>query len=133
LSYLLDTDILVFYLRGEASVRETLLATPLAELKTSSVCIGELYYGAAKSQKRAERKLEVDHLRGALPSLAPGNAEMERFGVLKASLEAQGQRLADADLIIAATALEHDLTLITGNLGHFGRIPDLKVATWLRR
>ncbi len=35
--------------------------------------------------------------------------------------------LIDADLLIAATALEHDLTLMTQNLRHFNRIPDLKL------
>ncbi len=133
MTYLLDTDTLVFYLRGRADVRQKLLSIPLGEICTSSVCVGELYYGAAKSQKRAERKAEVDQLRATLPSVSLGNAEMERFGNLKASLEARGERLADADLMIAATALGHNLVVVTGNLRHFERVGGLQIESWITR
>ncbi len=97
------------------------------------MCIGELYYGAEKSQKQVERKAEVDRLRAALMSIPLQGAVMERFGQLKASLEKQGERLADADLLIAATALENNLTLVTGNLKHFQRVQGLKMESWIKR
>lgn len=131
--YLLDTDTLVYYLRGRSEVTQKLLSFPISELCTSSICIGELYYGAAKSQKQLERKAEVDQLRSVLTSIVLSNREMERFGHLKASLEQQGERLADADLIIAATALEHNLSIVTGNLKHFQRIEGLRVESWINR
>lgn len=131
--YLLDTDTLVFYLRGREDVRRKLLAVPSPELFTSSVCLGELYYGAAKSQRPADRKTEVDRLRDALRVIPLGNAETERFGELKALLERRGERLADADLMIAATALTHDLTAVTHNLRHFRRIDGLRVERWAER
>ncbi len=133
MTYLLDTDTLVFYLRGRDDVRQKLLSVPFGELCTSSVCIGELYYGAAKSQRRAERRAEVDRLRGLLTSLPLSNAETERFGALKASLENRGERLADADLMIAATALEHNLVVVTGNLRHYGRVGGLQIENWIER
>ncbi len=133
MTYLLDTDVLVFYLRGREAVRQKLFSVPIRELCTSSVCFGELYYGAAKSQRRAERHDEVNRLRGLLTALPLGNAETERFGELKASLEVRGERLADADLMIAATALEHNLVVVTGNLRHFGRVSSLRVENWLER
>jgi tRNA(fMet)-specific endonuclease VapC len=132
-TYLLDTDTLVFYLRGRDDVRQKLLNVPLSELCTSSVCIGELYYGAAKSQQRAERKAEVDSLRALLLALPLGTAETERFGELKAALEVRGERLADVDPMIAATALEHNLVVVTGNLRHFERIGSLQVENWIER
>ena len=97
------------------------------------MCVGELYYGAEKSQKQAERKAEIDSLRAALTSTPLQGAVMERFGQLKASLEKRGERLADADLLIAATALEHNLTLVTGNLKHFQRVQGLKMESWIKR
>ena len=131
--YLLDTDTLVFYLRGRFEVRQKALSVPANDLCTSAMCIGELYYGAAKSQKQVERKAEVDRLRAALTSIPLQGAVMERFGQLKASLEAQSQRLADADLLIASTALEYNLTLVTGNLKHFQRVQGLKMESWIKR
>ncbi len=133
MTYLLDTDTLVFYLRGRNDIRKKLLGVPLSELCTSSVCVGELYYGAAKSQRRAERKAEVDSLRELLLAIPLRTAETERFGELKAALEVRGERLADADLMIAATALEHNLVVITGNLSHFERISGLQVENWIER
>lgn len=131
--YLLDTDTLVFYLRGRTEVNQKLLSIPEGDLCTSTMCVGELYYGAAKSQKWAERKAEVDRLRGTLTSIPLQEVVMERFGELKASLETQGERLADADLLIAATALEYNLVLVTGNLKHFRRVQGLKVENWIER
>ena len=114
-------------------MRQKVLSVPPGDLCTSAMCIGELYYGAAKSQKQAERKAEVDRLRAALTSIPLQGSVIERFGRLKASLEKQGERLADADLLIAATTLENDLTLVTGNLKHFQRIQGLKAESWIKR
>jgi predicted nucleic acid-binding protein len=47
-----------------------------------------------------------------------------RFAQLRALLRKQGNSIQDVDLLIAATALTHDLTLLTRNIKHFERIPD---------
>jgi predicted nucleic acid-binding protein len=52
---------------------------------------------------------------------------MERFAYLRAELRRRGQLFPDLDLLIAATALQHDLTLLTRNVRHFNRIPDLRL------
>ncbi|HEY2290431.1 MAG TPA: type II toxin-antitoxin system VapC family toxin [Thermoanaerobaculia bacterium] len=46
------------------------------------------------------------------------------------AFDRQGAIIGDADILIAATALVHDLTLVTGNLDHFRRIPNLRCETW---
>jgi predicted nucleic acid-binding protein len=127
MAYLIDTDILVFYLRKRQHIVEKLLSIPATNLYTSSMCIGELYYGAAKSQQPTKRRAEVDALRNKMTCLAASNLEMAMFGQLKALLELQEQRLADADLIIAATAITYQLTLVTGNYKHFRRIEGLQI------
>jgi tRNA(fMet)-specific endonuclease VapC len=53
------------------------------------------------------------------------------YGSIRAHLEAAGRMLADADLQIAATALQHELELVTGNLRHFRRVPRLKISAAL--
>jgi len=50
------------------------------------------------------------------------------YGQVRAQLESAGRPLADADLQIAATALVHDLELVTGNVKHFARVPGLRVS-----
>ncbi|MGF1485322.1 MAG: hypothetical protein ACFBZ8_13275 [Opitutales bacterium] len=54
------------------------------------------------------------------------------FGEVKARLEREGQRLPDADLWIAAFALERDAVLVTGNARHFKRIADLRIEDWIQ-
>lgn len=59
-----------------------------------------------------------------------GRETAEVFGVLKAQLEGEGNRLDDFDLAIAACALARDLTLVTNNQAHFGRVGGLLLANW---
>ena len=60
-----------------------------------------------------------------------GHETAEIFGVLKAELEGKGNRLDDFDLAIASCALAHDLTLVTNNDAHFGRIRGLRLENWM--
>lgn len=53
------------------------------------------------------------------------------YGPLRARLESEGRPLAEPDLRIACIALSRELTLVTGNLRHFARVPDLSVENWL--
>ena len=55
---------------------------------------------------------------------------MMRFGQIKSELETAGNRIDDADVIIAATAIENDMTLVTGNIKHFSRITGLRIENW---
>jgi tRNA(fMet)-specific endonuclease VapC len=52
---------------------------------------------------------------------------MERFGHTRSQLRRAGRLIPDLDLLIAATAVHHDLTLMTPNLRHFARIPELRI------
>lgn len=94
----------------------------------SSLCVGELFYRAYRTESR-ERHLEVLPT-ALLPAVTvlPFDADVAHaYGRLGARLARDGMRLADADLQIAATALHHGLDLVTGNLKHFERIPELTI------
>lgn len=53
-----------------------------------------------------------------------------RAAAIYADLQQRGELISDADILIAATALEHGLVIATGNVTHFGRIPGLQVVNW---
>ena len=55
------------------------------------------------------------------------DATMEVFARIRADLRRQGQLIPDLDLLIAATAIHHEITLLTRNVRHFARIPGLKL------
>ena len=55
---------------------------------------------------------------------------LERYGVLKSQLEQSGMRIDDFDLLIGATALQHRMTLVTHNIKHLARIPQIQIEDW---
>lgn len=59
-------------------------------------------------------------------------AAAHRYGEVRAELERRGTPLGEADLRIGAIALTRGLTVVTGNVRHFQRIPDLSVENWLQ-
>jgi tRNA(fMet)-specific endonuclease VapC len=105
-----------------------LVNVPREEQFTSAVVIGELYKGAYRS-KACDRHLSNIEKRiiPAITALPFDIGTAKVFGRIRAHLEEAGTILPDADLQIAATALGHDLVLVTGNLRHFKRIPQLKL------
>lgn len=131
MAYLIDSDILIHSLRGHEQVRLRLLENASVPKFVSVVSYGELVYGARKS-RHPEKNLATTHRIAELfPLLDVTPAVMEAFGGLKAVLEQDGNRPDDMDLLIAATALTRNLVLVTGNINHFCRVPDLEVEDWV--
>lgn len=130
MAYLFDTDAISEALRSRPlpDYVSWLETVPREEQLTSAVSVGELFYGAFRSS-RPERHLGPirERVLPALTILPYDRAVAEVFGLLRARLETAGTPLPDADLQIAATAIYHDLELVTGNLRHFDRIGELRL------
>ncbi len=134
MSYLFDTDAISEVLRPRPSEQYLawLRTIPVDEQVTTSITIGELYWGAYRSPARARHLQNIDQR--VLPALRVIAFDVEaarRYGELRAALEAQGTPLADADLQIAAIALGGGHELVTGNVRHFSRVPGLRINTAL--
>ena len=90
--------------------------------------MGELYRGAFRSAESARHLQNIEsRVLPAITVLAYDLPSARVYGRIRAHLELAGRRLADADLQIAATALHHDLEVVTGNLKHFQRVLGVKV------
>lgn len=124
--YLLDTDIIVDHLRKKEILKEEILEAGAA---ISVITLGELFYGAYKSDSPQKSLVRVNQIvaRLGLPIENLSDSIMQEFGRVKVHLERVGERLEDFDLLIAATAKMLDLTLVTRNVKHFKRIKDLKL------
>ena len=133
--YLLDTDILSNLVRRTPSTAliAKLASVPQEAQFTSSITLGEMVYGAYRL--RTHTRLLLERLDGALlpnlPVLPFDVAAARRYGEVRAELERLGTPLAEADLRIGAIALSRGLTVVTGNVRHFQRIPELSVENWL--
>ena len=102
----------------------------LSKISISFVTLSELYYGAYKSRRVEQNLANIGILKSKL-SLMDSNASIcDVFGKLKAMLEKDGKIIDDADLFIAACALDINATLVTNNEKHFKRIKGLKVQNW---
>ena len=130
--YLLDTDIIIYSLKGHPVLQENLRRHLNDPLQISIVTCLELYYGAYKSPQVTGNLAKVKRIEETLEVIPLGTEAAEIFGRLKAQLEIKGTRLDDFDLMIAACALTHNLTLVTNNEMHFRRIDGLKVTNWVK-
>jgi tRNA(fMet)-specific endonuclease VapC len=128
--YLLDTSILIALFADETAVKEKLAQA--SEVFIPSIAIGELYYGAWKSQRRQENIAQIDELVTG-STVLNCNAETARwYGEIKNALRVKGRPIPENDLWIAAIALEHNLALATQD-AHFGEIDNVRVEMWLNQ
>ncbi len=128
--FLLDTDTIIYSLKGIDAVVRNLANHQRDPLKISVISLMELCYGAYKSQKTTANLAKVRRIENAFDILSVDFSIAETFGTIKSQLESQGTPLDDFDIAIAATALAHNLTLITNNEKHFRRVEGLKVDNW---
>ena len=126
--YLLDTDWIVDVLHGQESATQTLLELAPSGLALSIITYGELYEGAYYSRDPEPALAGLHTFLEGKEILSLTLAVMERFALVRGKLPRNlKEQIGDMDLLIGATALEHDLTLLTRNLKDFQHIPDLKL------
>ena len=125
--YLLDTNILIALLAGDRTVVRAIRAADAVFLP--SVALGELYYGARKSERAAHNLERVSELAASADVLPCDATTAEGYGALKADLRARGTPIPENDLWVAAMAHQHELTLATRD-GHFALVEGLNVDRW---
>jgi tRNA(fMet)-specific endonuclease VapC len=129
-SFLLDTDICSAHLKGVGAVTGRLLQYT-GRLHVSVVTVGELYTWAFRAGATPRRQTALRDLFDDVVVLDVDVAVAERFGRLRAALLDEGRSPPSMDLFIAATAIDHDLTLVTHNTADFAAIPGLDLTDWL--
>jgi len=128
--YLLDTDIIIYALKGRPDVQAHLEKHAGSPMAMSVISLMELYFGAHRSRQAEANLARVRTLEHSFRILAADAALAATFGSLKALMATAGTMLDDFDLIIASTALAYNLTLVSNNERHFGRIAGLKLVNW---
>jgi predicted nucleic acid-binding protein len=126
-SYLVDSDWLIDALIGVPAAVSLLARLRTEGLAVSIISYGELVegtIGAADPQAELER---VHTLLAPYPLVPLSRPIMETFARSRVDLRRAGRLIPDLDLLIAATAIDHDLTLVTRNVRHFGRIPAVRL------
>lgn len=128
--YLLDSNICIYFLRGEKGICEYLRKIGWDNCCISEITVIELLYGAECSNAVEENKKEILSLCKDM-EVIPISGIIEDFARLKAILRRKGTLIDDFDLLIGATALVYDLILATENVKHLARIPDIQIENWI--
>lgn len=125
--YLIDSDILIYFLKGKQEVVERLSQIPIDDLYISRINHTELLYGAYNSSKIDQNLKIIEPFLDSFRVLEFTQISSLIFAKEKARLKKNGNIIADMDLMIASIAIENDCTLISNNLKHFDRVKDLEL------
>jgi predicted nucleic acid-binding protein len=128
LSYLIDTNVLSELRRKSPNPQlvDWLTAKPVSRLYLSVLTLGEIRKGIEACPDASRRQTLLDWLEAELPVFFAGRilpidaAVADRWGRLLAHA---GRPLPAIDSLLAATAVEHDLTLVTRNVRDFENLP----------
>lgn len=129
--YLLDTNIISYWMRGDRKLIEKIRIHSPSELSLSAITLAEIFYGIEKSPfKKEERWLKIQRIMDEL-TLYPFNEKAaSSYGPIRAELEKQGFPISERDLQIASIAVANNLCLVTHNVKEFSRIYQLRIEDW---
>lgn len=126
-SVLLDTNAAIRILNRSREI--TLALEDYDRVHLPLVALGELEYGARKSRNRQGNFEAISMLLEEVELIYPDRATAAAYGELHAALRAKGRPIPQNDIWIAATALQHELPLLTRD-AHFRFVDHLPIVGW---
>lgn len=128
--FLLETNTLIDFFKGQGRVAERLLATPPNQVGISAIVLHELQTGIAKSTQPEKRHHQLESLVSAAMLFPFGAPEAAASALIRADLERAGTPIGPLDTLIAGTALANRAVLITHNTREFSRVSNLALEDW---
>ena len=127
--FLIDSDRLIDHLSGDSSARELLQRLEPPDVAVSVISVMEIEEGLLRPGTEHARRAAWRLLQATTRVLPFTEREARRCASLRHALRQRGARVnqRSLDLMIAATAIEHGLTLVTRNTRDYEDIPDLLV------
>ena len=127
MNYLLDTDWIINLLAGNKDAEEKIQHLDPDDIVISLATVGEIYEGAYSYANPQDHIHTFRQFLSHFQLLHLNLSIMEKFAEIRAYLRRRGELISDFDILLGATALHYDLTVLTYNTRHFRRIPDLKL------
>jgi tRNA(fMet)-specific endonuclease VapC len=128
--YVLDTNTLIYYFKGQGQVAPNLANVPPQEIGISTIVLFELQVGIAKSTSPAKRTQQLQQLLSRVNLVLFDRDSAVAAATIRAQLEQQGTPIGPMDVLIAGTALACQATLVTHNVKEFSRVSGLAIADW---
>lgn len=129
--YYLDTNICIYYLKGlYPALQDKLHNYYVSEIKIPSIVKAELLYGAKKSKKKEDNTSKVEQFLLPFEVIAFDDKAATKYAEIRAEMTVAGNPIGPNDLIIAATVITNNGTLITNNENEFSRVNSLMIENW---
>jgi tRNA(fMet)-specific endonuclease VapC len=128
--YCLDTNILIYFFKGQGNVANRLLNTPPNNITIPAIVIFELEVGIGKSTSPTKRKKQLQELTSLVNIIPFGQSEAKCAAEIRIKLERQGSLIGPYEILIAASAMANNSILATHNVREFKKIENLKIEDW---
>ena len=128
--FLLDTNVVIAALKGDADVLSRIHERRPPDIAISAIVAHELYYGAFRGSRVEANLARVDALQFEVLDFDREDARCA--GEIRATLAAAGMTIGPYDVLIAGQALSRGLILVTRNTREFSRVTDLRIEDWER-
>lgn len=131
MTYLLDTNIISYLLKGRNSVYERI--NKLTEAGNKLLIPSIAYYEIKRGLITSGATTKLTRFLNFATEMGIAELTISTLDIaslIYANLKKSGNLIEDDDIFIGATALEHDAILVTNNEKHLGRIKDLKLEVW---
>lgn len=130
--YCLDTNICIYALKGLYGISAKVLSCSPKSIKIPAIVKAELLVGAMKSKYPEKTLKTIQQFLFPMEVIPFDNAAAEKYAEIRSTLEIKGQVIGPNDLIIAATVLANNWTLVTNNEKEFQRINGLNIINWVK-
>ncbi|KPF65813.1 plasmid maintenance protein [Bosea sp. AAP35] len=131
LAYMLDTDICIYLIKDKLPALRQHFKDANGRICMSTVTLGELKYGAEKSDRRAQNFEALERFADRMPVLPFDEQAAAHYGELRAALARAGTPCGPLDTQIGAHARSRGLIIVTNNRREFDRMPGLRVENWV--
>jgi tRNA(fMet)-specific endonuclease VapC len=127
---LLDTNVVVHYLKGDPAIVVRIHKASRGELAIPAIVVYELEYGTLRSKLPARRRRELEAGLEHIRHVPFDSAAAMSAATIRVALEKQGLTIGPLDMLIAGTAVSRGAALVTNNAAQISRVPGLRVLDW---
>lgn len=128
--FVLDTNTLIYFFKGQGRVAEHLLGTSPKEVGIPAIVLYELELGIARSSQPRKRRGQLDAMLGSICVLPFDRKAARHAAEVRSILEVSGKPIGPMDTLIAGTAIAAQGVLVTHNTREFARVKGLRLADW---
>jgi tRNA(fMet)-specific endonuclease VapC len=127
---LLDTNVIVHYLKGDPDIVVRIHAASRGELAIPAIVVYELEYGTLRSKFPTRRRRELEEGLQHIHHVPFDSDAAVAAARIRLELEKHGSIIGPLDMLIAGTAVSRGAALVTNNAAEFSRVPGLRLVDW---